>query len=639
MAKKTEILLASEEYLKAIPLPQHEKSYTVISHKFIIETIDQELEKKGLVVTKKQYTSTDDGDIARGILHIEYGNDPDMTMILTWINSYNKKVKFSCSVGGFIVDNQTAFIGKEGTGWVRKHTGTADQEAYNVMKHLVEGSEELFDKVLLEKETMKKMPLSIEDYGCVLGALYFEHEAITVTQSSAIIQEKRKPTNLYNDQDTLWWLYKVIMFGIREMAPGKWQTSQQVLHHLIMNQYAIAVDKNEEVILDTDIQKENISIEEVTEQSPIISMATVDLESSETVYEKDGNGEPLVSAKMVITDFSEKEVAPERVKFAIDESEEPKIHVESDQEYEERIAKIEGEPEKEQSGFAEGLEIDHNLGEKEEVVDLEVEVMSTEEVIERYGDQVEQSEEEVLPTKESFVKYMTENEGISVHLIQYFTEEHYNDTLSMQENIDAFRKWHEPKVAPVKTETQVSEDTGFQLEEPTLKDEFGNNLEEDLNLHSTPIDTALKESFKDELVFGKGFIHISEEGEVKAVNPFSEEVIKAMSGITDDVEILTPEIAAEKHAVAMSEDQIAMIEEEHGIRNEEPFIQPEVEEEEEEEEQEGFEVPESIRAQEKLISERMINLYGELKQYHAKEANNQINVTIDSTGECFYVLQ
>ena len=77
---------------------------------------------------------------------------------------------------------------------------------------------------------MKSLPLSAEDYGCIMGALYFEHELITPTQASAVIQERKKPTNNYSDRDTLWGLYKILMFGIEGMDITKWVKSQQKLH-------------------------------------------------------------------------------------------------------------------------------------------------------------------------------------------------------------------------------------------------------------------------------------------------------------------------------------------------------------------------------------------------------------------------
>ena len=89
-------------HLISVPLPQHAASYTVITHQFVIDHSFQALANAGFVITEEEYRCTADGQIAQGIYKLQYNNDPDLSMMFAWTNSYNKQVKFKCIVGAYI---------------------------------------------------------------------------------------------------------------------------------------------------------------------------------------------------------------------------------------------------------------------------------------------------------------------------------------------------------------------------------------------------------------------------------------------------------------------------------------------------------------------------------------------------------
>jgi len=264
--KKKGNVLTEEEYLRNVPLPKKTETYTVISHGDIIDQIRTQMKENGFEIEDEIYFYSSEGEIAQGKFYIKSEKDEDMGMLFTWQNSYNKKVKFACAVGSFIYDNKASWIGTEGYSWLRKHTGTANDEAINVIKQLISSAEMYFDKIIAEKEKMKAMTLSNADYGCIMGALYFEEGFITPTQASVVIKERKKPTHEYTDKDTLWGLYKVIMFGMEGMDISKWMKSQQKVHHAIMNEYLITQNIEEKA---SEVNEEKVSQE--IEQKPFIS--------------------------------------------------------------------------------------------------------------------------------------------------------------------------------------------------------------------------------------------------------------------------------------------------------------------------------------------------------------------------------
>jgi hypothetical protein len=263
----------TEQFLISVPLPEETNSYTVISHQEIIEKVENELNNASLEIIDVDYTYSYGGDVALAKVYIKSVVDADMGMLFTWQNSYNKKVKFSCAIGAYIHENKASLIGTEGLSWIRKHTGDANDEAYQVIESLIDMADVHFTKVIAEKERMKAMQLDTEAYGRVMGALYFEHSLVTPNQASIVKKEREKPLHTYSDKDTLWGLYKLLMYGIENMDIVRWQASQQKLHHLIMAEYALSQEEidNPSEIINSDEAYENL-VASINEHSDDISI-------------------------------------------------------------------------------------------------------------------------------------------------------------------------------------------------------------------------------------------------------------------------------------------------------------------------------------------------------------------------------
>jgi hypothetical protein len=111
-----------------VPLPNHGASYTVISHQFVIDYAHQALANAGFGIVEEEYRCTADGQIAQGVYKLSFNNDPELSMMFAWTNSYNKQVKFKCVIGAYINQTGSVMISGDMGSWVRKHMGTADTE-------------------------------------------------------------------------------------------------------------------------------------------------------------------------------------------------------------------------------------------------------------------------------------------------------------------------------------------------------------------------------------------------------------------------------------------------------------------------------------------------------------------------------
>ena len=237
MVSKTQ----TEEYLRKTQLPVATKSYTVISHGDIIDTVRTMLAKHGFIITNELYKAECNGDVALGFMQIETLNDPDMAMTFNWTNSYNKMVRFSCSIGGFIYDNQVPFVSTNNqASWRRKHTGPALEETMEVIEAMVASADDHFAEIVNMKNKFKSINVSRKEYAKLLGLLYFDKQVISSTQVEVIKKEYDKPSFDYTDKGTLWEVYKMIMFGIVDQAPKNWYRQQMDINSYVQVLYNIA---------------------------------------------------------------------------------------------------------------------------------------------------------------------------------------------------------------------------------------------------------------------------------------------------------------------------------------------------------------------------------------------------------------
>lgn len=91
----------NREELFAIPLPAETDSYTPVSNKFILDTIDYMAKTMGLSLKAERFDSAKQGNMVVGNLNYE-GTDPDMGLKIAFKNSYDKSRSFSIAAGSTV---------------------------------------------------------------------------------------------------------------------------------------------------------------------------------------------------------------------------------------------------------------------------------------------------------------------------------------------------------------------------------------------------------------------------------------------------------------------------------------------------------------------------------------------------------
>ena len=220
-------------HLVSVPLPNHGASYTVISHQFVIDYAYQALANAGFGIVDEEYRCTADGQIAQGIYKLNFNNDPELSMMFAWTNSYNKQVKFKCVVGAYINNSGSVMISGEVGSWVRKHTGTADTEVKATIDDYITNAYMYYTQLCSDKAVMETISLNRRRQSQLLGVLFAEYEILTTEQASVVRDQMKKPYHVFANTDSLWAFYNYVTNALQSSHPKTWMEDQRILHYFI----------------------------------------------------------------------------------------------------------------------------------------------------------------------------------------------------------------------------------------------------------------------------------------------------------------------------------------------------------------------------------------------------------------------
>ena len=222
-------------HLINVPLPAHGDTYTVISHKFVIDYSKTALENAGFKVVDELYRCTADGNIASGIYKLDYNEDPELSMMFAWTNSYNKQVRFKCGIGTYVNKTGNFMVSKDMGLWTRKHTGNADTETENTIDVQVTTALMYYNQLATDKDVMKGVTLDKRKMSQLLGVLFADFEILTTEQASIVRDLLNKSNNTFNEDSrwSLWAFYNYVTTALQQSHPKTWMEDQRVLHYFI----------------------------------------------------------------------------------------------------------------------------------------------------------------------------------------------------------------------------------------------------------------------------------------------------------------------------------------------------------------------------------------------------------------------
>jgi len=318
----------TKAHLISVPLPNHGASYTVISHQFVIDYAYQALATAGFGIVEEEYRCTADGQIAQGIYKLNFNNDPELSMMFAWTNSYNKQVKFKCVVGAYINQTGSVMISGEVGSWVRKHTGTADTEVMATIDDYITNAYMYYNQLCADKAAMEVVSLNKRKQSQLLGVLFAEYEILTTEQASMIRDQMKRPLQVFTNSDSLWAFYNFVTNALQSSHPKTWMEDQRILHYFIgticdfsappqpvstpVNNLSAPVEEEEVVDpLYADPGQTNILDQiadlEADQMDEDVRYAAAELADNQVVQEEVINAEVLHQSEEIIEDTNEAE--------------------------------------------------------------------------------------------------------------------------------------------------------------------------------------------------------------------------------------------------------------------------------------------------------------------------------------------
>ncbi len=229
-------------HLENASLPNHGKTYTVVSHKSVIDNTLQLLASSGFTIEKEIYRANMNANVAQGIYHIyptqttdqQIVTENELGMMFAWTNSYDKSTRFQCAIGAYVKVCFNGMIAGDMMNFKRKHTGSAD---YDVKVHLadqIKNAEKYYKRILQDKDNMKSTTLNCADQAELIGRLFIEEDLLDSQQMSCIKAEMNKASFNYGvDSDNAWAFYNHVTYALKKAHPRNWLADQQNFHDFI----------------------------------------------------------------------------------------------------------------------------------------------------------------------------------------------------------------------------------------------------------------------------------------------------------------------------------------------------------------------------------------------------------------------
>ena len=273
-----------------VVVPVFTDGYKIKSHSSIITAVEAGIIKAGYKIKNTVYKATADGKLAYGTYYLEDEEDEEIGRMLTWVNAYTKQFKYR-TISGIYIKDFKGCVAFAGDAYLKKYTGLGDEIADLNL---------LFAETVEKKNLMMGINLNRTEQATILGRLFAEYGVFTTEQASFF-------KTMITDTETLWDTYANVADTLQSSHPKDWIRNQILLNYLFNNLLELHTTEEE--------------IEEATEHT---------LENN---YGQPDNQTNILNQ---IADLETAET---------EETEDIVIHVESDQEYLERVAEIEGEPE------------------------------------------------------------------------------------------------------------------------------------------------------------------------------------------------------------------------------------------------------------------------------------------------------
>lgn len=197
-------------------VPASTKTYSPLSHLDLINSVKEQLDKRGLTIKDERYQENRKGQQMFGHLTVA-GYNGEQDMCLGFRNSYDKSMQVGV-VGGsrVIVCSNMMFAGDFKA--LAMHNGNLVQEMNTMLGKAADRLEEHYRKLQLDSEKMKQVEVNPRLIHEILGELFYSESVVSEAQLRIIRGELREQTNF--GDGSLWDIYNHTTEALKTSPSG-----------------------------------------------------------------------------------------------------------------------------------------------------------------------------------------------------------------------------------------------------------------------------------------------------------------------------------------------------------------------------------------------------------------------------------
>lgn len=197
-------------------VPAATKTYSPLSHLDLINSVKEQLDKRGLVLKDERYQQNRNGQQMFGHMTVSGFND-EQDMCLGFRNSYDKTMQVGV-VGGsrVIVCSNLMFAGDFKS--LQMHQGNISQELSIMLGKAADRLEEHYRKLQLDSDKMKQVEVNPRIIHEILGELFYSESVVSEAQLRIIRGELREQTNF--GDGSLWDIYNHTTEALKTTPSG-----------------------------------------------------------------------------------------------------------------------------------------------------------------------------------------------------------------------------------------------------------------------------------------------------------------------------------------------------------------------------------------------------------------------------------
>jgi len=222
--------------LFSTPVPVETRTYKPVSHKQLAKATLRAIRDAGFELGVEEYYSSKEGQVATARYTINNVKDEDMQLEIGWQNSYDKTLSLKFAIGTRIMICENGCVSGNFGSFARKHMADIQSFAPEEMKESILNAARVFDRMVEDKNMMKRHIIGEERQLEIAGKLFFVNQSFGSTQMNIVAEQLKRPSFDYGAHGSVWEIYQYITYAMKELHPRLWMEAHIDVHKFFLEE-------------------------------------------------------------------------------------------------------------------------------------------------------------------------------------------------------------------------------------------------------------------------------------------------------------------------------------------------------------------------------------------------------------------